>query len=126
VAIGTSAFVVTGRDEAQVAAAAAPVREQIAFYASTKSYWPVLEVHGWGEVGQRLGRLAATGRWQEMGALVTDEMLHEFAVVATHADLPGRLTVRYRGLLDRVFLYLPFPAGLPRDVWPALAAACRA
>jgi probable F420-dependent oxidoreductase len=126
VAIGTSAFVVTGRDEAEVATATAPVREQIAFYASTKNYWPVLEVHGWGEVGQRLNRLAAAGRWQEMGPLVTDGMLHEFAVVATHADLAARLTVRYRGLLDRVFPYLPFPAGLPRDLWPALAAACRA
>ncbi len=126
VGIGTSVFVVTGRNAAEVAAAAAPVREQIAFYASTKSYWPVLEVHGWGEVGQRLNRLAAAGKWGEMAALVTEEMLNEFAIVAPHADLAARLTARYRGLLTRVFLYLPFPAGLPHELWPALAAACHA
>jgi probable F420-dependent oxidoreductase len=126
VALATSVFVVTGEGEAEVGAAAAPVREQIAFYASTKSYWPVLEVHGWGEVGQRLNRLAAAGNWSEMAALVTDEMLNEFAIVAPHADLAARLTTRYRSLLSRTFLYLPFPAGLPRDLWPALAAACHA
>lgn len=126
VAIGTSAFVVTGKDEAAMIAAAPAVREQVAFYASTRSYWPVLEVHGWGEVGRHLNRLAAAGRWQEMPGLVSDEMLHEFAIVAPHADLAARLLARYRGLLDRLTLYLPFPGGLPRDLWPALAVACRA
>jgi len=126
VALGSSIFVVTGANEAEMAAAAAAVREQIAFYASTKGYWPVLEVHGWTDVGARLNRLAAAGRWGEMAALVTDEMLHEFAIVAPHADLATRLLARYRGLLDRFFLYFPFPAGLPRDLWPALAAACHA
>ncbi len=126
VALGSSVFVVTGRDEAEMAAAAAPVREQIAFYASTKGYWPVLEVHGWGEVGRRLHRLAAAGQWGEMASLVSDEMLHEFAVVAPHGGLAARFVARYRGLLDRAFLYLPFPEGLPHDLWPALATVCHA
>jgi probable F420-dependent oxidoreductase len=126
VALGSSVFVVTGRDAGEMAAAAAAVREQIAFYASTKSYWPVLEVHGWQEVGRHLNRMAAAGRWGEMEALVSDEMLREFAVVAPYADLAARLVVRYRGLLDRAFLYLPFPEGLPRELWASLAAACHA
>ena len=126
VALGGSVFVVTGGDAGEMAAAAAAVREQIAFYASTKGYWPVLEVHGWQEVGQRLNRMAAAGRWGEMAALVSEEMLHEFAVVAPYADLASRLLARYRGLLDRAFLYLPFPEGLPRELWAALAAACHA
>jgi probable F420-dependent oxidoreductase len=124
IALGTSVFVVTGRTEAELAAVAAPVREQIAFYASTKSYWPVLEVHGWGEAGGKLNRLAAAGRWNDMAALVTDEMLHEFAIVAPHAELGARVMARYRGLLDRAFLYLDFPAALPRDCWSSVVAAC--
>lgn len=126
VAIAASAFVVTGKDEGEMAAAASAVREQVAFYASTKSYWPVLEVHGWGEAGQRLNRLAAAGRWNEMAGLVSDEMLHEFAIVAPHGDLAAHFMARYRGLLDRACPYLPFPDGLPRDLWSALAAACHA
>src|ERR1019366_4796383 len=43
-------FVVTGATEADVAAAAQAVRQQIAFYGSTPAYRPVLELHGWGDL----------------------------------------------------------------------------
>ncbi|HNF04220.1 MAG TPA: TIGR03617 family F420-dependent LLM class oxidoreductase, partial [Mycobacterium sp.] len=43
-------FVVTGTGEAEMAAAAAGTRKQIAFYASTPAYRKVLELHGWGEL----------------------------------------------------------------------------
>ncbi len=47
VELSLPAFVVTGRDEATMAAAAAAVRSQIAFYGSTPAYRGVLELHGW-------------------------------------------------------------------------------
>ena len=48
VEVGVPGFVVTGRDDQELATAAAEVRRQIAFYASTPAYRPVL--------GARLGR----------------------------------------------------------------------
>lgn len=84
------------------------VRAQISFYASTPSYKSVLDVHGWGEVNEKLRRLAARGKWDEMPALVNDELLNAVAIIAPREELPARIKERYAGLLDRVSLYLPF------------------
>ncbi len=51
-------FVVTGRDEAEMAASATIVKERVAFYASTPAYRGVLEVHGWGDLQTDLHRLS--------------------------------------------------------------------
>ncbi len=87
------------RDEAYV-------RGQIAFYASTPTYRAVLTHHGWGAVGEELSRLARDRRFDDLPALVTAEMLDEFATRAkTYSDLATRLKQRYGGVLDRVGLY---------------------
>lgn len=121
----SSAFVITGPDEAALAGARAAVREQIAFYASTPSYRVVLACHGWEEVGQRLSRLASAKRWGEMGELISDEMIDAFAVQAPFGQLGPALRARYAGVLDRVACYLPFVPGDLDDVWRAVAAAVR-
>lgn len=102
------------------------VREQIAFYASTPSYRPVLARHGWEEVGVRLSELARRGRWREMPALVPDPMVEAFAVVAPWSELGRRLRDRYTGLLDGVALYRPFGAVTDDAEWSRLLAELRA
>jgi len=92
-------FIVTGANEEEVEKAKAPVRQQISFYASTRAYFPVLEVHGWQEVGQELFRLSMEGKWPEMGKMITDEMLNEFAVVGTYDELVPKIRERYAGVL---------------------------
>ena len=81
-------FVVTGRDEAEMAAAAKGVQGQIAFYGSTPAYRKVLELHGWGDLQDELNRMSKEGRWAEMGDLIDDEMLETFAVVAPSTRWP--------------------------------------
>jgi probable F420-dependent oxidoreductase len=83
-------------------------RQQVSFYASTPSYRPVLAHHGWEPVGEQLSALAARGDWAAMPALISDDMLAEFAVAAPGASLAGALRERYAGLLDRVTVYRPF------------------
>lgn len=101
-------------------AALADARRTIAFYASTPSYRRVLAHHGWEQVGERLSRLAAVGRWEEMAPLITDEMLDTFAVVADRRNVASHLRDRYAGLADRLVPYRPFS---PEDpLWPALRA----
>lgn len=91
-------FVITGKNWEEVEKAKAPVRQQLSFYASTRAYFPVLEVHGWQEVGQRLFRLSMEGKWNEMASAITDEMLDEFAVVAPYDELVPRLKERFAGV----------------------------
>jgi probable F420-dependent oxidoreductase len=92
-------FVIAGKTEEEVEKAKAPVRQQLAFYASTRVYHPVLEVHGWQDVGQQLFRLSMEGKWPEMGALITDEMLDEFAVIGTYDQIVPKIKQRYAGVV---------------------------
>jgi probable F420-dependent oxidoreductase len=96
------------------------VRSQIAFYASTPSYRPVMELHGWGETAERLSALARRGAWSEMPALIDDGILRTFAVVEDEPRLAEALHRRYEGLADRVTLYRPFRPG---EFWRRLTAA---
>jgi alkanesulfonate monooxygenase SsuD/methylene tetrahydromethanopterin reductase-like flavin-dependent oxidoreductase (luciferase family) len=61
-----------------------------------------------------------------MPALITDEMLHAFAVEAAPDEVGPALKERYEGLIDRVALYLPFVPG-ERDVfWRTVVESARA
>jgi probable F420-dependent oxidoreductase len=104
-------FVATGRDEAEMAAAAEAVKGQIAFYGSTPAYRPVLDLHGWGELQDDLNRLSKEGRWAEMGAFVDDDMLEAFAVVAPLDQVAAGLLARRGDVLDRVSFYAPYDSG---------------
>jgi probable F420-dependent oxidoreductase len=100
-------FVVTGPDDATVARMSEAIRYRIAFYGSTRSYHPVLAVHGWEDLGMELHQLSKRGRWSEMAALVTDDVLREFCAVATYDRLPAAIAERFGGLSDGIELGLP-------------------
>jgi probable F420-dependent oxidoreductase len=115
--ISSSIFVIPADDPQQAQKYERDIREQIAFYASTPPYRPVFDLEGWGETADKLKGLAARGRWDEMPALITDEMLDRFAVRGTWADLPGKVLKKYDGLLDRVSYYFPIVPGENEDGW---------
>jgi probable F420-dependent oxidoreductase len=117
-------FVVTGRDEDEMAKAATGVRGQIAFYGSTPAYRKVLELHGWGDLQDELNRLSKEGRWGEMGTLIDDEILREFAVVAPLDEVAGGLASRWGGLLDRISFYTPYESD--QADWDGIIADLRA
>ncbi len=109
--ISFSAFVVTGRTEEEMATADVGVRRQIAFYGSTPAYRPVLEMHGWGDLGVELNRLSRStdaDRWVRMGELIDDEVLAAFAVVAEPDALGQALVSRYADIVDRFTFYTPY------------------
>lgn len=109
--IAFSGFVVSGTTEEEMAAAARGVREQIAFYGSTPAYRPVLDLHGWGELGVELNRLSRgtdADRWQRMGELIDDEVLAAFSVVAEPDRLGAAILTRFGGLADRFTFYAPY------------------
>jgi alkanesulfonate monooxygenase SsuD/methylene tetrahydromethanopterin reductase-like flavin-dependent oxidoreductase (luciferase family) len=116
------AFVITGKNEEEVEKAKAPVRQQLSFYASTRAYHPVLEVHGWQDAGQQLFRLSMEGKWGEMANMMTDEMLEEMAIIGTYDQIADKLKSRYarRGHHARLRLRRPHrrAAGSPREHRP--------
>ena len=106
-------FIVTGKDEAALAQEREEVRYRIAFYGSTRSYHPILALHGWEDLGLKLHEMSKKGQWKQMAAQVPDEVLEEFAVIATYDDLVSKLTERFGGQTDCITL--PMPEGIPDD-----------
>ncbi len=101
-------LVVTGANAEEMDASRNMTRLQLAFYASTHSYRPVFEAHGWGDVARQLEVLARGKLWVRMSNLITDEILETVAVVAPWETLAEKVRARYDGLLDRVGFYMPF------------------
>jgi len=101
----TSTFVVVGDTNAELAANKRLVKEQIAFYASTRTYQPVLSAHGWQDIVPHLHRKSVDGDWKGMADLITDEMVDTYAVTGTYATIGQKIRERYAGLLDRTALY---------------------
>ena len=100
-------FIVTGKNEEEFNATKKAVCKQIAFYGSTPAYAPVLGSHGWGDLQPELNKLSKMGNWDEMGTLITDEILNEFAIVGELDQVVGKFKSRYSGLVDRTMGSLP-------------------
>lgn len=115
VSISITAFVATTPEEINFA------RAQVSFYASTPSYRPVMDLHGWAGVAEKLSAYAAKGEWAEMPMLITDEMLNEFCLVTEESKLADELKKRYEGIADRLTIYTPFVPGEKDDWWRRLA-----
>jgi probable F420-dependent oxidoreductase len=109
-----SSFVVTDQNEELLA------RSQIAFYASTPSYRPVFQLHGWDQLAEELSHMARRGEWMEMAAAINDEVLETFAVVAAPNDLGEAVATRYAGLAQRVIPYTPYLPGMNDPFWGGL------
>jgi probable F420-dependent oxidoreductase len=116
-------FVVTGATQEEMSTARTQVKNQIAFYASTRAYLPVLEHHGWGDVQPELIAMAKAGEWESMGALIDDDMLSEFAIVGPPEQVGADLLGRYGGLADRISICAPYH--LPSKVTDQIIDAVR-
>lgn len=122
--VAGSPLVATGRTGEELQLAADGVRGQIAFYGSTPAYRPVLELHGWGDLADRLHTMSLDGRWSEMAAAVDDEVLEAFAVVGEPAQVGAELLRRYGDLMTRMTFYTPY--GIDSGVTAQVAEAIRA
>jgi probable F420-dependent oxidoreductase len=106
-------FMVMGDDEEELASARAASRNQLAFYASTPAYRPVLDCVGYGELQPELRELSAQGRWEEMGRLVDDDLLDLMTLQGHPEDMPGLARERFGDRLDRTSSYFGWPIDDP-------------
>ena len=94
-------FVVTGKNEEEIDQTKVATRQQIAFYGSTPAYKPVLDSIGAGELQGELNAMSKQGRWEEMGGLIDESILKEFAVVGEPSTIAGQIIDRYGDIIDR-------------------------
>jgi probable F420-dependent oxidoreductase len=120
-----STMVVLGDTEEERRRRARAVKQQIAFYASTRTYQSVLAIHGLEDLAPRLHARSLAGDWEGMADLITDEMLDLFAVSGSFESIGELIRERYRGLYDRTQLYPSFQPSLDDPRWPAVLAAFR-
>jgi probable F420-dependent oxidoreductase len=111
-------FVVTGPDDAAVAAGMEKVRRRIGFYGSTRTYLPILALHGLQDLGLRLHQMSVEGRWDAMAAEVPDDVVRIFAACGTYAEIAAAIAQRFGGIADSIDLHFATdaPAGLQREL----------
>jgi len=120
ISLFTSVFAIVGSNDQEIHQAREKARTQIAFYASTRTYSTVLEIHGWGDASARLNEKAAQGDWRGLSQEITDEMLDAYVVSGTYDNIADRIKERYQGLLDRFSFYFPPRASELNDRWRSI------
>ena len=111
--ISGGGFVITGATEEEISGNMEKARNQIAFYASTRAYAPVMNTHGWNDTAQRLYRMSVDNRWGEMGQEITDDMLDQFAVIGHYDGIVDKIKDRFGGF-DTSFSF-SIPVRSPED-----------
>ena len=97
----------TAPNEARLVQVTATVRERVAFYLSTPSYRRTFELHGWGDIARQASALSRDQRWDDMSALVSDEMLHTVATIGTYDQIAAKINDRYANRVDRIEFSVP-------------------
>lgn len=100
--VSAQVITATGLDEQSMQAAIASARNQIAFYASTPAYLPVLKCHGWESLQADANQMMREGKWGELNDLIDDDILNTFAVVGTPAEVAAKIAGRFGDKVERV------------------------
>jgi len=101
-------IVACGRDDSEQAVADAGCRALLGFYASTPAYRPVLDHEGFGDIQPVAQGLTREGRWDELAALIPDELLDLVAVRGTPTEVAATIERRYGPHAERVCVYTPY------------------
>ncbi|HLX87098.1 MAG TPA: TIGR03617 family F420-dependent LLM class oxidoreductase [Acidimicrobiales bacterium] len=98
-------FTVAGDTEEERSRWREVARSQIAFYGSTPNYAFVFDLLGRPGTTARLREHFKEGDMAGMAAVIDDDLLAEFAVEGTFAEMPDLLAARYGDVATRVVLY---------------------
>ncbi|WP_405488031.1 TIGR03617 family F420-dependent LLM class oxidoreductase [Nocardia sp. NBC_00511] len=101
------AIVAMGDTDQELETARRAVRNLLAFYGSTPSYLPVLEVEGWADLQPELNLLSKQNRWREMAGLIDDSMVDALTVSGSPARCAAQIRQRFGDNASRVCCYFP-------------------
>jgi probable F420-dependent oxidoreductase len=119
-------LIATAPDDETLERVAATVRARVGFYLSTPAYKRVFELHDWGDLADKAAVLSKSGRWDELAAMVPDEVLHTVATVGTHDTIVDLLRDRYEGRVDRIEFSIPVQTDADADTLAGLLDGLRA
>jgi probable F420-dependent oxidoreductase len=113
-------FIATGPDEEAVRKAMGWVRARVSLYASTRTYRPILALHGLEDLGLKLHEMTAAGRWNEMPAQISDDVVRLFAACGTYDRIAAEIEKRFGAAADTVEIMLPadYEPGPIRELLP--------
>ena len=100
--ISVGVMVATGTNDEEISKARNACKAQIGFYGSTPAYKIVLEQHGWESVQFELNKLAKEGLWQDMPALISNELLESIAITGTPIEVSNQIFERYGKIATRI------------------------
>lgn len=109
--INGGGYIITGPNEEHIQKSRQEVKNAISFYASTRSYASVMNAHGWNDTAQKLYRMSVEGKWSEMGAQITDEMLDEFAIVGGYDEIIDKVKATYGPFASSLSFSIPVNSG---------------
>ena len=118
------AILACGRDAEEQRTADEGARWLVGFYGSTPAYEPVMATEGRADLHPELRRLSREGRWDEMAALVDDDLLDAVVVRGDPDRVAARLLERAGGRVDRLAVYAP--GGIADEALAAVVAGVRA
>jgi probable F420-dependent oxidoreductase len=98
-------YIITAPDEDTVRKGIEWARERIAFYGSTRTYFPVWEAHDMVDVGLKLHAMSLKGQWKEMAKEISDDTVRLFAAIGTHDVIVKEIEKRYCGVSDSVYTH---------------------
>ena len=105
-------FIAVGDTDDQVRTAAGFVKQQVAFYGSTRTYAKIFATHGWDDTPAKLHEKMANGDLAGMAEEITDEMVDTFAVTGKPDEAVDEIKRRYGGRADRIYFYNLFATPL--------------
>jgi probable F420-dependent oxidoreductase len=121
--VGTS--VISSSTPAGLLAERERQRRLLAFLYSTPAYAPTLRLYGWEDLGPRLRDLVRRERWDDLGEVLSDEVLDTLVPCGTFDELPGLLLERFAGLGQGILVAVPADPA-EDDAFRAVVAAVRA
>lgn len=123
-------FAIPGDSAEEQAPGVLKAKTQIGFYGATPNYAFQFEDLGYEGMRDKLRACLKTGDNDALAAMISDEMLNHFGLVARWDDLADQLIARYQGIASRIAVYLAEdsirqnPGNL--DKWSEIAHAVRA
>lgn len=108
--ISLPTFMVMGDSEEDILARREQVAAQLAFYASTPAYRPVLDAIGYGDLQPQLTVLSKSGDWAAATRLLPPELIDHFALQGRPEDMPALAQRRLGAAVSRTSSYYGWPS----------------
>jgi probable F420-dependent oxidoreductase len=105
--VGVKPLVATAATAQELALKVEEIRGRIAFYGSTPAYAAALNAHGLETLAQDLNTLSRAQRWPDMAALISDDVLHQYAVIGRYDEIVTKIKARYGHLANLIEFSIP-------------------